>query len=408
MKISSRVKNMQYSPVRKLVPLADKARKEGVTVYGFHIGQPDVKTPDSFFNGVANYQEKIVKYTNSQGLPELVDAFYESYAKSGINLQKDDIVITNGGSEALQFAITVICNESDEVLVPEPYYSNYDSFLRIADAKLVPIETKLEDGYRLPKKGEITKLINSKTRAILFSNPCNPTGVVLNDEEIEMLKQIALEYDLYLISDEVYKQFIYDKSCKFTSIMNVEGIEDRAILVDSISKHYSACGARIGVVASKNKEFMAEVLKLCQARLSVSTIEQYATTSLLSGIDLYMNDVRKEYRKRRDTMCSILNKIEGVSVCKPDSAFYVLVKLPVDDIEKFAKWLLEEFRYKNQTLMFATGPGFYSREHHDKGIQEARFSFCSYNPDEIIRGIDVLKQALKEYKGRIWEVKQIV
>lgn len=240
---------MQYSPVRKLVPLADKARKEGVTVYGFHIGQPDVKTPDSFFNGVANYQEKIVKYTNSQGLPELVDAFYESYAKSGINLQKDDIVITNGGSEALQFAITVICNESDEVLVPEPYYSNYDSFLRIADAKLVPIETKLEDGYRLPKKGEITKLINSKTRAILFSNPCNPTGVVLNDEEIEMLKQIALEYDLYLISDEVYKQFIYDKSCKFTSIMNVEGIEDRAILVDSISKHYSACGARIGVVA---------------------------------------------------------------------------------------------------------------------------------------------------------------
>ncbi|WP_392445253.1 pyridoxal phosphate-dependent aminotransferase [Sneathia vaginalis] len=401
MKISSRVKNMQYSPVRKLVPLADKARKEGVTVYGFHIGRPDVKTPDSFFNGVANYQEKIVKYTNSQGLPELLDAFYESYAKSGINIQRDDIVITNGGSEALQFAITVICNESDEVLVPEPYYSNYDSFLRIADAKLVPIETKLEDGYRLPKKGEITKLINSKTRAILFSNPCNPTGVVLNDEEIEMLKQIALEYDLYLISDEVYKQFIYDKSCKFTSIMNVEGIEDRAILVDSISKHYSACGARIGVVASRNKEFMAEVLKLCQARLSVSTIEQYATTSLLSGIDLYMNDVRKEYRKRRDTMCSILNKIEGVSVCKPDSAFYVLVKLPVDDIEKFAKWLLEEFRYKNQTLMFATGPGFYSREHHDKGIQEARFSFCSYNPDEIIRGIDVLKQALKEYKGRI-------
>ena len=392
---------MQYSPVRKLVPLADKARKEGVTVYGFHIGQPDVKTPDSFFNGVANYPAKIVKYTNSQGLPELLDAFYESYAKSGINIQRDDIVITNGGSEALQFAITVICNESDEVLVPEPYYSNYDSFLRIADAKLVPIETKLEDGYRLPKKGEITKLINSKTRAILFSNPCNPTGVVLNDEEIEMLKQIALEYDLYLISDEVYKQFIYDKSCKFTSIMNVEGIEDRAILVDSISKHYSACGARIGVVASRNKEFMAEVLKLCQARLSVSTIEQYATTSLLSGIDLYMNDVRKEYRKRRDTMCSILNKIEGVSVCKPDSAFYVLVKLPVDDIEKFAKWLLEEFRYKNQTLMFATGPGFYSREHHDKGIQEARFSFCSYNPDEIIRGIDVLKQALKEYKGRI-------
>lgn len=399
MDFSEKVKNMQYSPVRKLVPLADEARKNGVMVYGFHIGQPDVKTPDSFFNGIANYQEKIVKYTNSQGLLELLEAFESSYNKYGINLKKEEMVITNGGSEALQFAINAICNKDDEVLVPEPYYSNYDSFLRIADAKLVPITTKIEEGYRLPKKEDITKLITEKTRAILFSNPCNPTGVVLNEKELEMLKQIAIEYDLYLISDEVYKQFIYS-STKFTSIMNISSIDDRAIMVDSISKHYSACGARIGVIASRNKELMAQILKFCQARLSVSTIEQYATTSLLQGISLYMENVKKEYKKRRDTLCEQLLKIDGVSLCKPESAFYVLVKLPVKNVEDFAKWLLEDFRYNNQTLMFATGPGFYSKEHHYMGLSEARFSFCSYNPDDIKRGIEVLKFALEEYSEK--------
>lgn len=400
MEFSEKVKNMQYSPVRKLVPLADKARKEGVSVFGFHIGQPDVVTPDSFFNGIANYQEKIVKYTNSQGLKELLDAFEKSYKNSGIDINVKDMLITNGGSEALQFAIYSICNKDDEVLVPEPYYSNYDSFLRMADAKLVPIVTTIENGYRLPKKEEIVKLINNKTKAILFSNPCNPTGVVLTKDELEMLKEIALEYNLYLISDEVYKQFIYNSSSKFISIINIKGIEDRAIMVDSISKHYSACGARIGVVASKNNELISQMLKFCQARLSVSTIEQYATTSLLQGIDLYMNEVRKEYKKRRNILCNELSKINGISLCVPDSAFYVLVKLPVDDIEKFAIWLLEEFRYKNQTLMFATGTGFYSKEHLDKGKNEARFSFCTYDEGQIIRGIEVLKHALEEYNEK--------
>lgn len=399
MDFSNRIKNMQYSPVRKLVPLADKARSEGVTVFGFHIGQPDVKTPDSFFNGVTNYQEKIVKYTNSQGLPELLTAFSESYKRNNINLEEEELVVTNGGSEALEFAITTICNAGDEVLVPEPYYSNYDSFLRKSDAKLVPIVTTLEKKYRLPEKKEIEKLITSKTKAILFSNPCNPTGVVLTENELNILKELALEHELYLISDEVYKQFIYEKSTKFISIMNIKGIEDRAIMVDSISKHYSVCGARIGVVASRNRELMAQILKLCQARLSVSTIEQYATTSLLGGIDLYMSEVRKEYKRRRDTLCYELSKIKGISLCKPDSAFYVLVKLPVKDVEEFAKWLLTDFRYEKQTIMFATGAGFYSIEHHDKGKQEARFSFCTYNPKDIIRGIEVLKKALEVYKG---------
>lgn len=397
MKISNRLKNMQYSPIRKLVPFADEARKKGVIVYGFHIGQPDVKTPDSFFNGVANYQEKIVKYTNSQGIEELLEAFELSYKNMGIDLNKKELLVTNGGSEALQFAIAAICNDEDEVLVPEPYYSNYDSFLRMSDAKLVPIVTTIENNYRLPKKEEIVKLINEKTRAILFSNPCNPTGVVFNDEEMQTLKEIAKEHDLFLISDEVYKQFIYTGQ-KFKSFLSFEDIKDRVIMVDSISKHYSACGARIGVIASKNEELMAEILKLCQARLSVSTIEQYASSSLLRGIDLYMDDVRAEYKKRRDTMYEALSSIPNVKACKPDSTFYIIAKLPVDDINKFALWLLKEFRYNNQTLMLATGPGFYSKEHFDYGKKEARFSFCTYNCEQIIAGIDVLKEALRQYE----------
>ncbi|WP_067143166.1 pyridoxal phosphate-dependent aminotransferase [Oceanivirga salmonicida] len=397
MEFSSRVKNMQYSPVRKLVPLAEKVANEGVFVYGFHIGQPDVKTPDSFFNGVFGYQEKIVKYANSQGISELLYAFEQSYKKHGINLSKDEIIITNGGSEALQFAIAAICNPDDEILVPEPYYSNYDSFLRVSNAKLVPIVTTIENGYRLPKKEEIEKLISSKTKAILFSNPCNPTGVILNEDEMQMIKEIALENDIYIISDEVYRQFIYDKNQKFTSFMNIDGIDDRLIMVDSISKHYSVCGARIGTFCARNKDLLNQVLKFCQARLSVSTIEQFATVSLLKGIDLYIEDVRKEYKNRRDILCEELSLIEGVSICRPNSAFYVLAKLPVKDIEKFSIWLLEEFRYNNETLMFATGPGFYSKEHYNNGIQEARFSFCSYNSEEIKNGIEVLKIALKEY-----------
>lgn len=397
MELSERIKNMQYSPIRKLVPYADMARKEGVRVYGFHIGQPDVKTPDSFFNGIFSYQEKIVKYTNSQGLLELLEAFETSYEKLGINIKKEDILITNGGSEALQFAILSICNKGDEVLVPEPYYSNYDSFLRTADAKLVPIVTKIENGYRLPKKEEIQKLITKRTKAIIFSNPCNPTGVVYTEDEMNMIKEIAIQNDLYIISDEVYKQFIYSNQ-KFKSFLNVEGVEDRVIMIDSISKHYSACGARIGVVGSKNKEIISQILKLCQARLSVSTIEQYASASLLRGIDLYINDVVNEYKIRRDTMYKKLNEIDGITTYKPDSAFYIIAKLPVDDIEKFTLWLLTKFRHNNSTLMFAPGPGFYSNEHYNNGIQEARFSFCTYNSKQIEYGIELLKIALDEYK----------
>ena len=397
-KFSDRILGMQYSPIRKLVPYIDAAKAEGVKVYELHIGQPDVKTPDTFFEGLHNFKEQIVKYANSAGVIELRESFSQSYAKSGIEISPNEMLITHGGSEAIQITMETICNPGDEVLVPEPYYTNYDSFLKIAGAKLVPIETKIENHYHMTSKEEIEKLITDKTKAIMFSNPSNPTGIVFNDDEVEMIKEIAIKHDLYIITDEVYKQFIYDDDFEYKSFMTIKEVEDRTILVDSISKHYSACGARIGVIASKNKEFIAQALKLCQARLSVSTIEQYASTNLINTLDTYIDNARLEYKVRRDLMYNHLKEMDGVISFKPSSAFYIFAELPVDDVEKFVIWLLTEFRYKNQTLSFAPGSGFYSGE--NKGLKEARFSFCTHNLTEIENGMKVLKKALVEYNKR--------
>ena len=397
-KFSDRILGMQYSPIRKLVPYIDAAKAEGVKVYELHIGQPDVKTPDTFFEGLHNFKEQIVKYANSAGVIELRESFSQSYAKSGIDILPSEMLITHGGSEAIQITMETICNPGDEVLVPEPYYTNYDSFLKIAGAKLVPIETKIENHYHMTSKEEIENLITDKTKAIMFSNPSNPTGIVFNDDEVEMIKEIAIKHDLYIITDEVYKQFIYDDDFEYKSFMTIKEVEDRTILVDSISKHYSACGARIGVIASKNKEFIAQALKLCQARLSVSTIEQYASTNLINTLDTYIDNARLEYKVRRDLMYNHLKEMDGVISFKPSSAFYIFAELPVDDVEKFVIWLLTEFRYKNQTLSFAPGSGFYSGE--NKGLKEARFSFCTHNLTEIENGMKVLKKALEEYNKR--------
>ncbi|RRD41106.1 pyridoxal phosphate-dependent aminotransferase [Leptotrichia sp. OH3620_COT-345] len=395
MEFSRRILSMQYSPIRKLVPLIDKAKKEGVTVYELHIGQPDVKTPDTFFEGLNNFKENIVKYANSAGIMELRESFSKSYKKSGIDISPDDMLITHGGSEAIQITLQTICNPGDEVLIPEPYYTNYDSFLKTAEAVLIPIETVIDNHYHLPVKEEIEKLITPKTKAIMFSNPSNPTGIVLTPKEMEIIKEIALKYDLYIIADEVYRQFIYDDDLEYQSFMTISEISDRTVLIDSISKHYSACGARIGVLASKNKQFIAQALKLCQARLSVSTIEQIASANLINTLDTYIDNVRLEYKVRRDMMYNHLKEMPGVISFRPDSAFYIFAELPVDDIEKFIIWLLKEFRYKNQTLSFATGPGFYSKE--GNGKKEARFSFCTHNLTEIENGMKVLKKALEEY-----------
>lgn len=398
MKFSDRILSMQYSPIRKLVPYIDEAKQQGVRVYELHIGQPDVETPDTFFEGLNNYREKIVKYTNSAGIIELRESFSKSYKSSGINIEPDEILITQGGSEAIQIIALTICNEGDEILVPEPYYTNYDSFLKTAGAKLVPIETVIENHYHLPEREEIEKLITPRTKAIMFSNPSNPTGITFTDEEIRMITDIALKNNLYIITDEVYRQFIYDDDFEYKSFMTIPEVEDRTILVDSISKHYSACGARIGVIASKNKELIAQALKLCQARLSVSTIEQFASTNLINTLDTYIDNARLEYKVRRDMMYNHLKDIPGVISFKPSSAFYIFAELPVDDIEKFVVWLLKDFRYKNQTLSFAPGTGFYSKE--GKGTREARFSFCTHNLTEIENGMKVLKKALEEYNKK--------
>ncbi|MDY3060094.1 MAG: pyridoxal phosphate-dependent aminotransferase [Fusobacterium sp.] len=393
MNISNRALEMNFSPIRKLIPLADEAAKKGIKVYKLNIGQPNIVTPDSFFEGLHSYKEKIVTYSDSRGIPQLIESFVKSYKLSGINLEKEDILITQGGSEAILFTLMCICNEGDEVLVPEPFYSNYSSFSIFSGAKVKPIPTCIENNFHLPSKEELESLITPKTRAIMFSNPVNPTGTVYTADEIKMIGELAIKHDLYIIADEVYRQFVYD-DIPYTSIMNFEDLKDRVVLVDSISKHYSACGARIGLIASKNHELMNYILKFCQARLCVSTIEQHAAANLINTMENYIEDVKMKYKSRRDLLYGYLKRIPGVVCSKPEGAFYIFAKLPVDNAEKFAKWLLTDYSYEGKTLLIAPGPGFYQTE--GKGEQEVRFSFCT-NVDDIENAMIVLRRALEEY-----------
>ncbi|WP_302162765.1 pyridoxal phosphate-dependent aminotransferase [uncultured Fusobacterium sp.] len=393
MNISNRALEMNFSPIRKLIPLADEAAKKGIKVYKLNIGQPNIVTPDSFFEGLHSYKEKIVTYSDSRGIPQLIESFVKSYKLSGINLEKEDILITQGGSEAILFTLMCICNEGDEVLVPEPFYSNYSSFSIFSGAKVKPIPTCIENNFHLPSKEELESLITPKTRAIMFSNPVNPTGTVYTADEIKMIGELAIKHDLYIIADEVYRQFVYD-DIPYTSIMNFENLKDRVVLVDSISKHYSACGARIGLIASKNHELMNYILKFCQARLCVSTIEQHAAANLINTMGNYIEDVKMKYKSRRDLLYGYLKRIPGVVCSKPEGAFYIFAKLPVDNAEKFAKWLLTDYSYEGKTLLIAPGPGFYQTE--GKGEQEVRFSFCT-NVDDIENAMIVLRRALEEY-----------
>ena len=396
MKISNRALEMNFSPIRKLIPLADEAEKRGIKVYRLNIGQPNIVTPDSFFEGLNNYKEKIVTYSDSKGILKLRESFVKSYKLSGIDIDEEDILITQGGSEAILFVLMAICNEGDEVLIPEPFYSNYSSFSTFAGAKVRAIPTTIENSFHLPTQEEIEKLITPKTRAIMFSNPVNPTGTVYTKEEILMIGEIAKKHNLYIIADEVYRQFVYD-NIDYTSIMKMDDLKDRVILVDSISKHYSACGARIGLIASKNHELMNYILKFCQARLCVSTIEQHAAANLINTMDSYLEDVKLKYKSRRDLLFGYLQKIPGIVCSKPEGAFYIFAKLPIDNAEKFAKWLLTDYSYDGKTILIAPGPGFYQTE--GRGEQEVRFSFCT-NIDDIENAMIVLRRALEEYNKK--------
>jgi len=395
MDFSKKIMETKYSPIRSIVPNIEGAIARGVKVHQMHIGQPNIETPDSFLEGIKNYKGKIVKYTNSRGIAELLDAFVGFYTQMEIEFTQEDILVTHGGSEALIFTIATICNPGDEVLVPEPYYSNYDSFLKMSDAKAVPIQLSGENEYRLPSQEEIEAKITPRTKAILFSNPNNPLGTVMPLEDMQKIRSIAIKHNLYIIADEVYRQFVYD-DCFYQSFLNMSGIDEHVILIDSLSKHYSVCGARIGIVASKNKEFIAQAFKLCQARLCVSAIEQFASCKLIGDMPEYMDTVRGIYKERRDLLCEKLSRIEGVTFVFPRAAFYLFAQLPVDDTEEFAKWLLDEFELNGETLSFAPGSGFYVNGEHGK--HKARFSFCASELDEIARSAEILRRGIEAYK----------
>lgn len=396
MKLSNRITSMQESPIRKLVPIAEKAKKNGKKVYHLNIGQPDIKTPKFFFDAVKNFDEEVLAYSFSQGIPELINSFTKYYNDYGIDFKPEDILITNGGSEAILFTLLAVCDDGDEVLIPEPFYTNYNGFGREIGVKVKPITTKAEDGFHLPKKEEIEKLISPKTKAILLSNPGNPTGAIYTKEEVYMLGDIAKENDLFIVADEVYREFIYD-GFDYISFGEVAEIEDRVVITDSISKRYSACGARIGCIASKNKTLIKQILKLCQGRLCVPTIEQVGAAALTNVTKDYFDKVVAEYKNRRDVVYNALKQMDGVLCEKPHGAFYIIAKLPVDDAEKFVVWLLEEFDLDNETVMFAPAEGFYATE--GLGRDEVRMSYV-LKEEDLKRAMEILAEGLKAYPGR--------
>jgi len=395
MNFSERIINMQESPVRKLVPIATKVKKTGKKVYHLNIGQPDIETPKVFMEAINEYDSKIIKYSFSQGEPDLINAIRDYFKRDGIIFDEDEILITNGGSEALTFTTIAICDPGDEILVPEPFYTNYNGFTGAVNVNIVPITTKAEDGFHLPSKEDIVKLITPKTKAILFSNPGNPTGTIMRRDELELIAEIALENNLYVISDEVYRGFAFD-GLDGISMGSIEGVSDKVIIVESVSKRYSACGARIGSIASKNKDLMKNILKLCQARLCVATLEQIGSAALYTLPDSYTNKVRNEYQDRRDIVYKTLKDIPGVVCEKPTGAFYVVVKLPVENAEEFVIWMLEDFDLDGETIMMAPAEGFYATK--GLGKDEVRIAYV-LNTKDMERAMLILKKGLEKYNS---------
>ncbi len=393
---SERIENLESSPIRKLIPYSDQAKANGNKVYHLNIGQPDIKTPKEYYEALKNFDDDVLSYASSQGVPELIDSFVKYFEKHDMHFSKNEMIITNGGSEALLFALLSICDNGDSVLIPEPFYTNYYSFLNIAGVNVTPITTKAEEGFNLPSKEEIIKLINPKTKGFLLSNPGNPTGKVYSREEVELIKDIALENDLFIISDEVYKEFTYD-GLKFTSFAHFKEVEDRVILIDSISKRYSACGARIGCIATKNKELYPHLLKLGQSRLSVATVEQVAAANLINVPDSYMEEIIVEYTKRRDLVYNSLQDMDGVICKKPLGAFYVIAKLPVENAEDFVIWLLTDFNIDKETVMLTPAEKFYGTK--GLGKDEVRISYC-LNLQSLTKAMHILKEGLKAYNNR--------
>ncbi|MBP3494046.1 MAG: pyridoxal phosphate-dependent aminotransferase [Oscillospiraceae bacterium] len=396
MKFSSKVEKCELSPMRKFHPYAVAAKAKGRSIYHLNIGQPDIATPQAYFDAVRSFDRPVLEYAPSGGIPELIAAVQKYYADLDIHYTADEILITTGGSEALQIAINCIIDDGDEIIIPEPFYPNYNTIVHTCGGKICPVPTKPEEGYHYATREKIVSRINERTRAILLTNPGNPTGTVLTAEEMRMLVDIAKEYDLFLIGDEAYREFVYGGEA-LQSFGSYDDAREHIIVVDTVSKRFSACGARVGCLLSHNKAFLDHAMKYCQCRLAVATLDQVAAAALYSVDGDYFAAVREEYKLRRDTVVRKLKEIPDVICECPKGAFYLMAALPVDDADKFQRWLLEEFEDNGETVMFAPGEPFYGTP--GKGKNEIRIAYV-LQQQKLERAMDLLALGIKAYNAR--------
>ena len=396
MKLSSKMERCGLSPMRKFNGEAAQAVERGIKIYHLNIGQPDILTPPAYFEALRTHAQPVLSYAPSGGLPVLLDAVRKYYANIGVELARAEILPTNGGSEALQMAMASILDDGDEIVIPEPFYPNYHTSVTLAGATIRPLTTCPEEGYRYAVRERVEACINEHTRAILITNPGNPTGAVLSSEELRLMLEIAKEHDLFIICDEVYREFVYAGE-PLMSALQFEGFEDNVIVIDSVSKRFSACGARIGLLISKNKAFMGAAMKWCQCRLAVSTMDQIASASLYDLDEHYFDAAREEYKHRRDTLLAKLRQIPGVVCEEPKGAFYVMAALPVDDADTFQHWLLNEFDDHGETVMFACGEPFYATP--GRGRNEVRMAYV-LKAEDLSRAMDILAVAIEKYNKR--------
>lgn len=392
--ISQKGALMPESPIRKLVPYAEAAKKRGTKVYHLNIGQPDIASPEVALKAVKNFDLPVLEYSHSAGFESYRNKLASSYQKIGLPIENNDIIVTTGGSEALLFALGSTLDAGDEIIIPEPFYANYNGFAIASGVKVVPVVSTIEQNFALPPIADFEKLITNKTKAILICNPGNPTGYVYSKEEMEQLAALVLKHDLFLIADEVYREFIYDTEVKHYSVLSFPELANNAIMIDSVSKRYSMCGARIGCVVSKNKKVIQTVLKYAQARLSPPTLEQVASEAALDTPDTYFVEVNQEYKDRRDALVEALEKIPGIKVAQPKGAFYCMAQLPVKDADHFAQWLLESFDYQGETTMVAPAAGFYSTKGF--GNNEVRIAYV-LKKEDLIKAVNIIHEALKVY-----------
>jgi len=395
--ISNRGKECPPSPIRKLVPFSDEAKKRGLHVYHLNIGQPDIETPENVLAKIRNLDLKVIEYSHSAGIPSYRKKLAEYYQRNNISVKPEEMIVTTGGSEAILFAMITCLNPGDEVIIPEPFYANYNGFSVAAGVHVKPINSVIDNGFALPPMSAFEEAITPRTKAIMICNPNNPTGYLYSESELQSLKEIVRKHDLFLFSDEVYREFVYDGRKHF-SVMNLEGIDQNVVLLDSISKRYSACGARIGVMISRNKEVMATAMKFAQARLSPPTFGQIVGEEAINTPSSYMDAVLNEYLQRRNIVVEAINKMDGCFCPNPGGAFYAMARLPIDNSDKFCQWLLEEFNLEGQTVMLAPGTGFYSTP--GRGTDEVRISYV-LNLNDLRGAMKCLDEGLKKYPGRI-------